>query len=234
MKLSSSKNSAVILLSVLVVVLLFAIYYYVVLPKKNEVESLETSVGSIKSEISTLKSEIAQIEEEQEKGSSKLYSLRKKVPEDRDIDQLILNIEEIEYVTGSRILSIEFNNYDQSVADSNISPTNDENTSENTSEQTTNEEGTETEGQTEEQPISSIANLQLPPALKLVTFSIELEAPSHKKLREFIGEVEKLERVMHVDTIEYEVPGEEQEFEENPKESVEATIQITTFFYTGK
>lgn len=256
MKLSSSKSTTIVLLTLLVAVLLFAIYYYVVLPKKDEATALESSVGSIKSEIATLQSEISQLEEEQSKPVSNLYALRQKLPENRDIDELILNMEEIEYVTGSRIIGIAFNNYDKAVADAMVEDSNNgtqsnaTNDAESTSTDTqnnnsnnntnsenngNNDNNTSSENNgTNQQPVSAISNLQLPASLKMVTIGIDIESPNHKQLLEFIREIEKLDRVMHVDAIEYEVPGEEQEFEETPKEFVEAKIQVTTFYYTGK
>lgn len=215
MKLSSGKSTTTLLLVVLVAALLFAVYYYVVLPKQQEADSLSRSVNSLQTEITTLQEQID--EAQLTTNLSDEFMLRKKVPATRAIDELLLNIEEIEYLTGSRINSINFNNYDSLVSESELAPTPEEN-------EQTNEEDT-----TEETPVSNIAIDSLPPSLKMITVEIELESPNYARLQTFIKELERLDRTMHVDTIEYELPGEELEFGES--EVIEATIQVTTFFY---
>lgn len=244
MKLSSSKNSGPILIVVLVAVLLFAVYYYVVLPKQDEADMMESSVNSLNSEISTLNEQITSIQEEQSRESSNEFALRKKMPDNREIDELLLNIEEIEYVSGSRIQSISFNNYDSlvsasSLTDPNAVPTDEENpegqteASEETATDTTTEteDTTETEEQVPTTPVSTIAVESLPANLKLVTFEVTVESPNYEKLQQFIKEIERLERVMHIDTIEYALPGEENTFAEDASDIVSATIQVTTFYY---
>lgn len=256
MKISSSKNSTILLLIVLIATLLFALYYYIVLPKKNEVKALESSVSSLHSEITSFKKQISDAKIEQGKNAKNLFALRKQVPQTREIDQLLLNIEEIEYLTHSQILGISFNNYDKLVSESEIAPTAEETANannqvpanaENTAGQTT--EGNETttaenagtakEGATAENakaptPVSTIASASLPPELKLITFNIEVEAPDYANLQTFIKEIEKLERIMHIDIIEYQLLGEEIEFEEKPNDNVTATVQVTTFYYEGE
>lgn len=245
MKISSSKNSGPILIVVLVAVLLFAVYYYIVLPKQDEADMMDNSVNSLNSEISTLNEQITSIQEEQSRESSNEFALRKKVPDNREIDELLLNIEEIEYVSGSRIQSISFNNYDSLVSasgltDPNAVPTDEENpegqpeTSEETATDTTtdtSEETIETEEQVPTTPVSTIAVESLPANLKLVTFGVEVESPNYEKLQQFIKEIERLERVMHIDTISYALPGEENTFAEDASDIVSATIQVTTFYY---
>ena len=240
MKRLSSKNSGTLLIVSLVLVLLFAIYYYVLLPKQHEADMMASSVNSLRSEISTLNEQIASIQEEQSHESSNEFALRKKVPANREIDELLLNIEEIEYVSGSRIQSISFNNYDSLVSASGLTDPNAvTETEENAEGQTeTSEEqatDTDTRSETEEQvtatPVSTIAVESLPVNLKLVTFEVEVESPNYGKLQQFVKEIEEIERVMHIDTIEYALPGEENAYAEDASDIVSATIQVTTFYY---
>ena len=85
---------------------------------------IDSSVNSLHSEISTLNEQIASIQENQSSEDSNEFALRKKVPTNREIDELLLNIEEIEYVSGSRIQSISFNNYDSLVSASSLTDPN--------------------------------------------------------------------------------------------------------------
>ena len=67
----------------------------------------------------------------------------------------------------------------------------------------------------------------------MLTFVIGLASPDFEHLVDFVKEIEKLERIMHIDIIEFSLPGEEDEFAEEPQKSIKATIQVTTFYYEG-
>lgn len=239
-QLSGGKNSGVLLILALVLALLFAVYYYVVLPKTDEVSAMESSVSTLQSEVSTLQESIALVKDEQNQTSVNTFALRKKVPQDRDMMDLLLNIEEVEFVADSRIVSINFNNYDTLVAESALQDPNQveavegEQPAEQSSEEATEQaEGEATDVSEQAPPVSSIARETLPAALKMVTFSIDVESPNAAQLEVFIKELETLERIMRVDTIQYSLPGEENEFAEDRSDIVNATIQVTTFYYEG-
>ncbi|BDH61285.1 hypothetical protein MTP04_14150 [Lysinibacillus sp. PLM2] len=248
MKISSGKNTQTILLIALIAALIFAVYYYVVLPKQSEADALNRSVNDLKHQISTLQSSIAQIETDRAKNTPNIYGLRKKVPETREVDELLLNIEEIEYVTNSFVSSIAFNNYDSPAADAGIGitvpegeqapedGTVDPNVNNPTATNTENTGTPNTEGEPvdETAPENSSLAGTLPPELKLISFSLQVESPDYARLLRFIDEIENLERIMHVDSISFSLPGEEVEFMEEEPESVSASIQVTTFYYEGK
>lgn len=247
MKLTGGKNSTPLLLSVLILALLFALYYYLVKPKIEEVESLESSVSSLESEISTIQTEIDTIKNERANQTEDDYAIRKKLPDNREVGSLLRSFEEIEFITESRITSIAFNGYDSLVSGSSIKDPNaasEEATPEQTPQndmqelvqnnESTNEDGsTNNEDTTEEvAPVTTIAAESLPPNLKLLTYSLNIETPDAEKLLLFIKEVERLERVMHVDTISYSLPGEEETLvSEEEKSPLAVTLQVTTFYY---
>ena len=232
--ISSSKNGTLLLVIALAMALLFAIYYYVVKPKQDEAQAIRSEMNYLKEEILTLEQNLVAVQSPQSSTDVNEFTLRKKVPDNRALDSLILSIEEIEFVTGSRIQSVEFNNYDILVSESGFQdPT--------ASAETETEEGTkpttpatEETGdgiETSELPVSTIAVETLPPSLKLVTFNVNVASPNDVRLQQFIKEIEKLERVMHIDTIDFSLPGEEDAFAEDATDVVTASIQITTFYY---
>ena len=239
-QLSGGKNSGVLLILALVLALLFAVYYYVVLPKTDEVSAMESSVSTLQSEVSTLQESIALVKDEQSLTPENTFALRKKVPQDRDMMDLLLTIEEVEFVADSRIVSINFNNYDTPVAESALQDPNQVETVEgeqpaeqSSEEATVQAEGEATDVSEQAPPVSSIVRETLPAALKMVTFSIDVESPNATQLEVFIKELEALERIMRVDTIQYSLPGEENEFADDRSDIVNATIQVTTFYYEG-
>lgn len=219
---SGNKNSSLLLVIALVAALLFSFYYYVVLPKKEELNSTQNTISSTRTEIRSMQEQIAKLENEQAIETN-IFSLRKRLPQSREIDQLLLNIEEIEYVSGTRVLNINFNNYDSLVSESMKQ------------EQTAPEENTdgeEEEGEEKETPISSIDISTLPSELKLITFVLDVEAPDYKSLLTFIEEIENLERIMHIDALNFELPGEESVIQ-NEEETVTVSVQVTTFYHEG-
>lgn len=118
--ISSSKNGTLLLVIALAMALLFAVYYYVIKPKEDEAQAIRTEITSLETEISTMEQSLAELNVQHSQTDINEFALRKKVPANREIDALILAMEEIEYVTGSRVQSIEFNNYDALVSSSGL------------------------------------------------------------------------------------------------------------------
>ena len=239
MQLSSGKNSGPLLVTALVLALLFAVYYYVVLPKQDEAETKQSNVDNLNSEISTLKEQIALVEAENNSAVGNEFVIRKKLPESREIDQLLLSLEEIEYVSNSRIVGVSFNNYDDLVSASGLGETEEEMQTDGTTGEapvdgTTGDTVTGESADTEQEetvPVSTMSAEALPTNLKLITFQIDIESPDNERLQQFIKEIEQLERIMHIDTIEYSLPGEEDAFSEEASTIVSASIQVTTFYF---
>lgn len=244
-QLSSGKNSGILLLTALVAALLFAIYYYLVLPKQEEVASAQSSVNALQTEIADIQEQSTDLEVDDNQETTNLFALQKKVPQNREVNELLLNIEEIEFVSDTRILSVEFNNYDSLVAESELQDPNyvepveegEEPAEAPVETETETAIDNETEEATEETaapPVSSIARETLPAQLKMITFSISVESPNAENIEIFLKELETLERVMRIDTLDYYLPGEENEFSQELSETVTATIQVTTFYYEGE
>lgn len=225
-KVTSSKNSTLLLLIAFVATLLFAIYYYLIVPKLDEVEAKNSTVEQLRQEIASIEGQLAQLDDGQVTAVSNSLAMRKKVPETSAIEQVILDIAEIEEVTGTRIETVNFN-YDADVTQVEVT---DPNMVEKAEEEV-NGEQTETE---ENVPVTTIAKENLPPELKIVTFSVEVAALDFNALDGFLKEIEKLERVMKTDTISFTLPGEQDRLEKDADLTVKATVQITTFYYEGE
>lgn len=231
--ISSSKNGTLLIVIALAMALLFALYYYVVKPKQDEEQMIRSEINSLHTEIAAIEEVIATNQSQQSQTNVNEFALRKKVPDNREIDELILSIEEMQYVTDSRIQSIDFNNYDALVSSSGLqdplsAPETEEGAATESTESADQTEDTEAP---EELPVSTIAVETLPPSLKLVTFNINVAAPNDVNLLQFIEEIEKKERVMRIDIIDFALPGEEDQFTEEASEIVTANIQVTTFYY---
>ncbi|SFQ48080.1 hypothetical protein SAMN05421670_2274 [Psychrobacillus psychrotolerans] len=223
--LFSNKQTGYLVVSALIAVLLGAIYYFLVYPMSEEKNSKEVTISTVRSEIALLDSQLtAPVEEGEDKNS---FQLEKKVPLTRELDMLIKSIEEVDLVSEAKIESIEFNNYDEIVADSTL-VSSEEEASPETNDATTEE----TEGeQPAETPVSPVANSTLPPQLKLITFNINILTKDYDHLNIFIKELESIERIKRIDQIELLIPGEESLLDVEFKDVISARIQVTTFFY---
>ncbi|WP_419958650.1 potassium transporter [Psychrobacillus psychrotolerans] len=224
--LFSNKQTGYLVISALIAVLLGAIYYFLVYPMSEEKNSKEVTISTVRSEIALLDSQLTSpVEEDEDKNS---FQLEKKVPLTRELDMLIKSIEEIDLVSEAKIESIEFNNYDEIVADSTLVPSEEEAASPETNDATTEE----TEGeQPAETPVSPVANSTLPPQLKLITFNINILTKDYDHLNTFIKELESIERIKRIDQIEFLMPGEESLLDLDFKDAISARIQVTTFYY---
>ncbi|OXS75435.1 hypothetical protein B1B04_06875 [Lysinibacillus sp. KCTC 33748] len=240
--MTSSKNSTIIILTAFIAAILFALYYYIVTPKLEEVDAKENSINSLQQEISTIQKQIALIEEKGKSASANNLTLRKKVPQTRAIEEVIRNIEEIEAVTGTRVEAMDFNNYDSLVMDSTMTDPNSINSeeqadlkqSENVAEEPAVDKNDETPEVKEKIPTATFNKDSLPKELKLVTFSIDVVALDNEAMVEFIKEVEKIDRVMKIDAIDFTLTGEEEKFQEDADTTLKSTIQVTTFYYEGQ
>jgi len=226
-KLLNSKKSGLLLLVLLIASLLFALYYYVILPKKDEVRAKEASIQSLQTEIKSLEQSLTSFDEQLEVPMQDTLEMQKKVPSARAVEQVLRDMVEIEEVTGTRMESLTFNNYDEPVANANVDQTN----TVAEAEAKVNEENQEN---TETPPVSTIAQENIPPELKLVTFTFDIGALTFDAMVTFLKEVEKLERVMKIDTINMTIPGEQEKLDKEADNTIKATVQITTFYYEGQ
>ena len=83
----------------------------------------------------------------------------------------------------------------------------------------------------EDEVVYNAALAEAPEGLQIITYQVDLLTPDYKTLRTFIREVEGLQRIVKVDTIQLTQPGEEVKFEEVVDYTVSASLQLTTFFY---
>jgi len=226
-RLLNSKKSGILLLVLLIASLLFALYYYVILPKKDEVRAKEASIQSLQTEIKSLEQSLTSFDEQLEVPMQETLEMQKKVPSVRAVEQVLRDMVEIEEVTGTRMESLTFNNYDEPVANANVDQTN----TVAEAEAKVNEENQEN---TETPPVSTIAQENIPPELKLVTFTFDIGALTFDAMVTFLKEVEKLERVMKIDTINMTIPGEQEKLDKEADNTIKATVQITTFYYEGQ
>lgn len=225
-ELVSDKKTAYILISALVVVLLGAVYYFVLHPLKNEKQSKEVSIEVLQGEVAALKEEYSSSQLQDDSTENAFY-LKTQVPLTRELNELIRSIEEVELLSESKILSVEFNNYDGTIEDAQLLPE----TSEENTETEPQSEDVLTDEPSEEPPVSPVAEASLPEKLKLITFNISILTKNYDQLVMFVEEIEHLKRIYRVDQITLLAPGEEQLLDKEAVNNIAAKIQLTTFYH---
>lgn len=215
MKMEDNKQTIILLLTALVGAVLFGLYYYVVAPQQDAARSKANTVASLQQSNAEISQQITTLQEQQTTSVSDVR-LHKKVPEKRYIEKILRSLEEIETLTGTRIEGIQFNDYDNAV--------------EPPMPEEAEVEGANAETETEPVVEGEVA-LPVLENLKTITYEVQIKTPNYKELRVFINEVEKLERIMKIDMVDIAQPGEEVKFTDKPDTSLEATLQLTTYFY---
>lgn len=216
----NDNKTLVLLLGILSLVILSALYYYVVYPKIEREKTTKHSIEQLTIETERLQREIALFEEETE-APTNLFEIRKKLPATRAVSELLLSLQEAELVSGAHIQSIMFNNYDGLVSESGYGVT---------GEEELDEAGKTAIEVEEEVPETEIDVEALPPSLKLLSFSLQVEVQDYDHLLFFIKEIEAMERVKRIEDISFSQGGEPELEVKNADEKMTVMLQVTTFY----
>lgn len=220
--MASSERNTFILIAVMVIALLGALYYYVILPKTEKVTALESSIQQLETTLSETKEAITAYDET-DIDAGAVARLQKQVPKARGVEYILRDLEDIEMLTRSRIENISFSEYDAPMIERKLGLT--ETSEEELDAKLANE------AYEEDEVVYNAALAEAPEGLQIITYQVDLLTPDYKTLRTFIREVEGLQRIVKVDTIQLTQPGEEVKFEEVVDYTVSASLQLTTFFY---
>lgn len=216
----NDNKTLILLLGILALVILGALYYYVVYPKMEHEKRIASSIEQLAVDNRHLKEDIlayAELDEDAED----TFDLRKKLPGNRNVSELLLSLEEAELVSEAKIQSIAFNNYDGLVSESGYGVTGEEDV----------DEAGETEGQEDDEiPETKIDIETLPTALKLLSFNVQVEVQDYDHLLTFIREVEAIERLKRIEDIAFSSGGEAELKGAEADEAMVVTLQVTTFY----
>ncbi|MBU5342588.1 midas domain-containing protein [Caldifermentibacillus hisashii] len=119
------KRKIVFFIGIILFLLLGLLYFYLIMPLKDDANAAEQNVKQLETEVEALENRLNQNESDQPENTAKL---EKKMPLSRQLDELILSLQEIEMVSGSQIASINFNNYDGGLTEADGTNENNEST----------------------------------------------------------------------------------------------------------
>lgn len=236
------ENSKVLIF--LLIVLAFAVfggfYYYFVWPKLERQAQVTQSIESLQQETDILNRQIEQHQAQPDE-TVDLFTLRKKLPISRDVDTLLRSIEEISYIAETNIQTVTFNHYDELVLGADFDGEEEkdlekeeepeEGSSQAVEEEVLDEVWEEKIVTPGEIPKTNLNIENLPETLKYLSLQLTIQAKDEQQLLKFIKEIEGLERIIRIEQLQFNQLGEEGLAQKDADESIQASIQLTTFYF---
>lgn len=210
-----NKKNAHILLG-LFFLLLIVMFFLFLQPLSKELKSTTNLINQTEDDIALLKVQLENADGDTLQ-SDDLDRLRyaNQLPMTPETEEIILMLEEIEFISGSRINDVIFS-YDGSLP-----------------EQSTTEEDKEVEQEgTEDVSQDPLIILEEKPEdLQIITLDLSVSSPDYEQFQNFLKEIEKQERMMMVSSMSFQNPAERELLIENPNETINANLTISTFYY---
>ncbi|MEN2467096.1 hypothetical protein [Ornithinibacillus sp. JPR2-1] len=216
-----NKQSFLLLLALLFI-LLTVVYFFFYLPMDQELKSKENNMELVEKEVSTLQSEVMKLEEGNQAGVEP-YMQAEKLPQDPELEKLILTLQEIEFISDSRIDNINF-----TYGGSEPLRTDVEDEVESESEPENQDE--EQEGLEQVESVMDFANK--PDNVEVISVSMAVNSPDYEHFQLFLNQIEKQERFMTVSSLHFQKPAERELLLEGDSfQTITANVTITTFYY---
>ncbi|MBO1003381.1 hypothetical protein ACFSKI_22215 [Pseudogracilibacillus auburnensis] len=213
------------ILAGLLFIFAIVLYFIFLRPLLVDLTTKEEAVQSIEKEIQQLKQTIKNKEDEIIETEVEQLISEKKIPLERELDEYILGLQQLEVRTNSKIDKIEF------IYDSNI---NEE--VEDMEDQITELESNLLEGieeQKERITIDPTILKEMPENLQIMTVKVTAASPDFEELIHLIKAIEKQERISIVSKLEFFKPAEfEAYFLDELEEMILFEVELTTFYYT--
>lgn len=238
-----ANKRSLILLTVMLFLLAVVLYFMLLRPLLIDYKNEQKNITELNQEIELLQAQINQLKESSDDVSLEQLILENKVPSERELDEYILALQQLELHTESRIESIEFA-YDSSLQmdeseqseDTSSTETEevaaeveaeaDDSDAEATEEASTNEEESNVSA-----PDPELMN-EKPAELQVMTIRISAISPNFEEIIELLKIIESNERISVVTSLEFTKPTETDiYFSENPSDIIPFEAELTTFYY---
>jgi type IV pilus assembly protein PilO len=213
MNLHLTKRESLIIIGTFLLssVIVFSFYWLFYQPVAKEKEHIENEIKVENKLISALESKMEEIEQNTFEDTS---SLQKKVPVKPFEQKLLIDLEKAEVISGSLIKSIEFTDGDVSLPLTSI----------------TAEEGIESTNNADENAVNKAETIEvLPSGLKKLTATLSVDTENYFELKNFIAQLESLDRIVEVEQIAFTGPKEIFSYEDED-ETISFILVISTFY----
>src|SRR5690625_512379 len=215
-------RNAFLMLSGLLFVLLIVLYFAFISPLLSDLKDERANHIDLQNEIAVLEKQIQQIDETQEELTQEQLELQKKVPLTRELEEIVLILQDIELQSSSLIELIDFY-YDSSLPTPDFSHELDADEVIEGANDAEGEENSDKESQT-------IELKEKPESLQVITISMEITSPSYDDFLQLIKEIEQQERIMSVSKLQFEKTSDFTVNDEQD-ELITHKVELMTFYY---
>ena len=215
-------RNAFLMLSGLLFVLLIVLYFAFISPLLSDLKDERANHIDLQNEIAVLEKQIQQIDEIQEELTQEQLELQKKVPLTRELEEIVLILQDIELQSSSLIELIDFY-YDSSLPTPDFSHELDADEVIEGANDAEGEENSDKENQT-------IELKEKPESLQVITISMEITSPSYDDFLQLIKEIEQQERIMSVSKLQFEKTSDFTVNDEQD-ELITHKVELMTFYY---
>lgn len=235
-----ANKRSLILLAIILFLLAVVLYFMVLRPLQTEYKNERNAINDLNHEIQLLEAQIQQLQEASQTTSLEQLILENKIPSERELDEYILALQQLELHTESRIETIEFkydSNLDVAAEEEQEETSDNEAGNEEREvavESDVNEEESDEEDETEENTVTPDPQLlnEKPDQLQVLTVSIEAISPNFDELIELLKLIENNQRISIVTSLEFTKPAEEAiYFSDDPTDIIPFEAVLTTFYY---
>lgn len=210
-----ANNKVTIIISVLLAVALFAaLFFFILYPKQQEIPLKERELASQQQLLSALQGKIT------ETNSSTFQStveLQKMVPVKPLSQQLLLDIEKAEVVSGSFVVNMVFEDSEVTITDM---PANEQTRLDERIDEDLNPDA---EGEAPEETII------LPTGVKKISVTLAVESPSYFEFEKFISILENSERITVIENIDFTAGEEIIDYEQTDR-PLNYQVRLSAFY----
>lgn len=233
---------SLIILAVMLFLLAAVVFFVLVRPLVKDYKAEQNRIEQLKNEIELLEAHIENLQDSSGEVDLKQLMLENKIPRERELDEYILALQQLELHTESRIDSIEFA-YDSSfdVDEEETGQSEGEEAEETDSEAELESEleggdadEEESEDAEEETDVSIDPQLlnEKPEQLQVLTVKIEALSPDFDKFIELLKIIESQDRISIVTSLRFTKPTEQDlYFSDNPSDLIPFEAELTTFYF---
>lgn len=229
-----TNNKVTIIATIFVLALLFAsIFFFLLYPKMKEIPLKETELTSQEQILSVLQGKITNTNTNTFQST---VSLQKLVPVKPLSQQVLLDIEKAEVVSGSFVVNMVFEDGEVTEentgqAEENVESTEQTEDAEQAEEETntTEEQNSTEETEETEETVEKKETIPLPTGVKKISITLNVESPSYFEFEKFISILEDSERITVLEAIDFTAGEEIIDYEQTDK-PLSYQVKLSAFY----
>ncbi|WP_053367282.1 hypothetical protein [Bacillus sp. FJAT-27245] len=223
--LSKKQKRAAAVLGLLLIAFAVGAYFLAIQPLKDELKMKQDSLKTEEQLLAIIQGKEKETEQFSPESSTQMQH---KIPVKPLVEQMILDFEKAEVVSGSKVLSMAFAKDSEVAVQEEAEAASGEATDSAQSGETGKAGGSQ-EGQAEGTTAPPKSVIQVPEGVKKVTVQLSVESPGYAELEKFVSKLESIERITVVESIAY-TGGAEITSLQQKDEPLKFSITVSAFY----